>query len=341
MFFFLSHFQFNKEVGDNVIDYYEKALDEFKIPENFKIKENDLYNSESIKLENYKNYNLNCYPLNYMAKNRFLYEAYIKYNLLPENNLFEKYKKVFKKFFKHLFLNDNSCVKKLFVDTFPVLEEKYFITKDLLDFIFDKKICAFNFFNKEFVGMTISSNLDIFIKVNFIHNNDEIETEISIFAAFIIILLHELAEFFRIYIFKHLGIKEYEKSFFFEENEEPEIGRFIEKKIFGRVIEKINLIEAMYILNINNYYKKNPEEFLIGFINLKKKKSIDTLEDNVKDFLNSVDIFLNKKINLNGKNELIIKGSGKCLNIGINNDKCHMRETILNLHKFMDEKFGK
>ena len=338
--FFLSHFQFDKELIDNVTDYYEKTFDEFKIPENFKIKGNNLYKKIVIKLENYENYNLNCYPLKNMARTRFLYEGFIKYNLLPEINLFEKYKTVLKNFFRNLFLNEKSCVKKLFVDTFPVLEDNYFINEDLLNYIFDKKISAFNFVNKEFVGMTISSNLDIFIKVNFINNLDEIESEISIFAAFIIILIHELAHFIRIYIFKHLGIKQYEKSFFFEENEEPEIGRFIEKKLFGRVIEKINLIETLYILNIDNY-NTNPKEFLNGFINLTKVKSIDKLDDNVKDFLKSVDIILNKELNLNGKNELTIKGSGRCLNIGINNDKCLMRETLLNLHKFMDEKYGK
>ena len=338
---FLSYFQFDKEIIDNIIDYYEKTFDEFKIPENFKIKGNNLLNPVSIKLENYKNYNLNCYPLKSMAKNRFLYEAYTKYFLLPEKNIFEKYKKVFKNFLKNIFLNENSCVKKLFIDTFPIMEDNYFINEDFLNFIFDKKITAFNYLNEKLTGIIISSNLDIFIKVNFIHNNDVIESEICIFAAFIVILIHELANFIIIYIFKHLGIKEYEKSFFFEENEEPEIGRFIEEKLFGRVIEEMNLIEALYILNINNFYRKNPEHFLNEFINLKKKKTIDKLEDSVKNFLNSVDIILNRKINLNGKNKLILKGSRNCLNIGINNDKCLMRETILKLNKFMDEKFGK
>ena len=338
---FLSYFQFDKEIIDNIIDYYEKTFDEFKIPENFKIKGNNLLNPVSIKLENYKNYNLNCYPLKSMAKNRFLYEAYTKFFLLPEKNIFEKYKKVFKNFLKNIFLNENSCVKKLFIDTFPIMEDNYFINEDFLNFIFDKKITAFNYLNEKLTGIIISSNLDIFIKVNFIHNNDVIESEICIFAAFIVILIHELANFIIIYIFKHLGIKEYEKSFFFEENEEPEIGRFIEEKLFGRVIEEMNLIEALYILNINNFYRKNPEHFLNEFINLKKKKTIDKLEDSVKNFLNSVDIILNQKINLNGKNKLILKGSRNCLNIGINNDKCLMRETILKLNKFMDEKYGK
>ena len=338
---FLSYFQFDKEIIDNIIDYYEKTFDEFKIPENFKIKGNNLLNPVSIKLENYKNYNLNCYPLKSMAKNRFLYEAYTKYFLLPEKNIFEKYKKVFKNFLKNIFLNENSCVKKLFIDTFPIMEDNYFINEDFLNFIFDKKITAFNYLNEKLTGIIISSNLDIFIKVNFIHNNDVIESEICIFAAFIVILIHELANFIIIYIFKHLGIKEYEKFFFFEENEEPKIGRFIEEKLFGRVIEEMNLIEALYILNINNFYRKNPEHFLNEFINLKKKKTIDKLEDSVKNFLNSVDIILNQKINLNGKNKLILKGSRNCLNIGIKNDKCLMRETILKLNKFMDEKFGK
>ena len=74
-----------------------------------------------------------------MDKNRFLYEGFIKFYLLPEKNLFIKYKDIFKNFFIDLFTNENSCVKKLFIKTFPVLEENYFISKDFLDFVFEKK----------------------------------------------------------------------------------------------------------------------------------------------------------------------------------------------------------
>ena len=65
---------------------------------------------------------------------RFINEKYIKFNLISENNLFCKYKEEYLNFFKKLFLNDNSYVKQLFIETFRVLKDKYFINQDLLYF---------------------------------------------------------------------------------------------------------------------------------------------------------------------------------------------------------------
>ena len=83
---------------------------------------------------------------------------------------------------------------QLFIETFPVLQDNYFINDNLLEYIFNKKIHVFNFANQDFVGMTITSNLDIFIKGNYNNNNnkDIIENEICIFAAFIVILIQKL-----------------------------------------------------------------------------------------------------------------------------------------------------
>ena len=274
-----------------------------------------------------------------MDENRFLYEGYIKFNLFHEKNLFYKNKDVYKDFFKNLFLNDKSIIKKIFLNTFPVLQDNYFIDNDFLEYIFNEKINLFNFNNNDFIGITITSNLDIFIKGNYSNNKDTIENEISIFAAFIIIILHEISQFIRIYIYKHLGIEEYEKSFCYDENEEPEIGKFIEKKLFGRVIEKINILETLYILNINNYFKDNCEKFLFDFKEIKNQKSIDIIDDNVKNFLEKLGFDLNKNIKLDLKIDLILKGSSNCFNIGMNNDKGESREAILELYKFMNERY--
>ncbi len=72
-----------------------------------------------------------------------MYEKNIKYNLISENSLFYKYKEEYLNFFKKLFLNDNSYVKQLFIETFRVLKEKYFIkniyySKKKLIFLFSK-----------------------------------------------------------------------------------------------------------------------------------------------------------------------------------------------------------
>ena len=64
---------------------------------------------------------------------RFMYEKYVKFNLISENSLFYKYKDKYLNYFKILFLNNNSCIKKLFITTFPVLKEKYFINEELFN----------------------------------------------------------------------------------------------------------------------------------------------------------------------------------------------------------------
>ena len=285
--FFLSYYSFADGKLQNIINYYETTFTNFDINNNnkFQIIGEDLYfRTEGITIKHYKDYNLNCYEIISMDENRFMYEGYIKYNLFPEKNLFNKFRVIYKDFFKDIFINEKSCIKKLFTEAFPILQDNYFINEHLLEYIFDKKINAFNFDNQDFVGMTITSNLDIFIKGNYNNNKDKLEVEICIFAAFIIIIIHQLSLFIRIYIFKHLGIKDYEKSFCYDENEEPEIGRFVETQLFGRVIEKLTIIEALYILNIKNYLKESSQDFLLEFKKLKYVKKIDKIEDNVINF---------------------------------------------------------
>ena len=340
--FFLSYYSFADGKLQNIINYYETTFTNFDINNNNKIQiiGEDLYfRTEGITIKHYKDYNLNCYEIISMDENRFMYEGYIKYNLFPEKNLFNKFRFIYKDFFKDLFIKENSYIKKLFIETFPVLQDDYFINENLLEYIFDKKINVFNFDNQDFVGMTITSNLDIFIKGNYNNNNkDKLEVEICIFAAFIIIIIHQLSHFIRIYIFKHLGIKDYEKSFCYDENEEPEIGRFVETQLFGRVIEKLTIIEALYILNIKNYLKESSQDFLLEFKKLKYVKKIDKIEDNVINFLKKVEINP-ENIKLDPKSELILKGSSNSLFIGANNDKIDSREEILELYQHMNIKY--
>lgn len=285
-------------------------------------------------------YNLNCCK-NDLDKNRFLYDEYIKFNLFQEKNLFNKYLNLYFNFFKSLFLNENSCLKKLFKKTFPILNDNYFINESFLEYIFHNKIFVFNFHNPDFVGLTENSNLNISLKGNYrVGNKDEIETEICVFAAFIVILIHQLANYIRIYIFKHLSLKEYKESFYYEEKEKPEIGRFIEKKLFGRVIEKMNILEALYILHIDNYLNKSDEEFLNGFIKIKSKNNNEKTEIKAQEFLASVDINIKNTKSININSELILKGESDCLNIGVNNDKCETRKVITELFNKMSKKYG-
>ena len=139
-------------------------------------------------------------------------------------------------------------------------------------------------------------------------------------------------------ILKKLKVPEYDDSFDFEKDEIPEIGRFIEKKLFGRVIEKMNVLEAIYIINIDNYSKSDEEEFLKGFIDLKNKKTIN-IEDSAKKFLKRVNI-INFNFELSEvNNEFTVKGNSNCLNIGINNDKCANLKEIERVQKSIMEQY--
>ena len=284
--------------------------------------------SNNVKLIGYKKLNLNYCDLLYLKENRFLYEKYIKFNLFPESNLFFQYKKIYKQFFFYLFLNEKSCVKALFIKTYPVLKEIYFINKDLLEYIFEEKIHPYNFKNESFVGQTEQSNLNIYVKENFEGNEDKIEVEICFFAALIIILIHEFCHFIRIYIYKHLGLIEYKNSFDFDDEIESDIGYFIEKNLFGKIIEKIT-IKEVYILNIKNYLK-NKKEFLKGFINLSKHENINLnqIDEQVIIILTSLNIDITNIKRIEKDSEIIIKGVKSSVSIGKNNDKLYFPQAF-------------
>jgi hypothetical protein len=327
--FFLSFFNFESQQINNYINYYENTFEEpdYLNNKNILINKNNnqiIIKKRKIIIDNYEDYNLTLTQLEDIEKNRYLREHNIKFNKFQEKNLFTKYRILYLDLFKKILLNDNSIIKKLFLNTFPVLKNNYFINDTLLEYIFNNKIFVFNLNNLDFVGLTDHLNMNIFIKGNYVGNIDSIENEICYFAAFVIILIHELSHFIRIYVYKHLKLSEYEHSFIFEDNEKAEIGKFIEKKLFGKVIEKIDVTEAIYILNISNYFKNNDEEFSKGFIDLKQKKinGINDIDINVQEFfkMSNIDI---KKLNFSKiDNKFIIKGNSNCLNIGINNDKC-------------------
>ncbi len=59
-------------------------------------------------------------------------------------------------------------------------------------------------------------------------------------------------------------------------------GEAVEYLLYGRIIEELNAKEAIYILNSNNY-KKNLNDFLYDFMDLKNHKLIDILEEAIKN----------------------------------------------------------
>ena len=128
---------------------------------------------------------------------------------------------------------------------------------------------------------------------------------------------------------KHLGLIEYKNSFDFDDEIESDIGYFIEKNLFGTIIEKITVQEAFYILNIKNYLK-NKKEFLKGFINLSKHENINLnqIDEQVIIILTSLNIDITNIKRIEKDSEIIIKGVKSSLSIGKNNDKLYFPQAF-------------
>ena len=100
----------------------------------------------------------------------------------------------------------------------------------------------------------------------------------------------------------------------------------------------MNLLEAFYILDIDNYLSKNIEEFKKGFMNIKTVE-IKDINTNVKKFLKAVDIEVKKIKILEVKNEFTIKGKPNLLNIGKNNDKRANLKEIERVYNSLEKQY--
>lgn len=288
---------------------------------NFVKKDNILIQSnpigKKIILENCDNYCIDLIKKEKLKKSRYLNEKFLYTLNFPKFNAFEKYKKVYKDFFIKIF--NSKCVKELFISIFPYLDAHYSIINDLLNEAFNK-MRAFNFKPFDFLAETISPILNIYIK-NYFEANDDIESEICVSAAFIILIFHELAHYIRIYIYKITGDKEYRKSI--DICGENEMGVFLEKKLFGEEIHSINFYQAIFLLNEVNY-NLSYVEFSQNFQNLKNNhKKEDYSKDLMacKEFLNSIGLNVKNLDISNSSNTFNIKSSKNILFLGANNDK--------------------
>ena len=63
----------------------------------------------------------------------------------------------------------------------------------------------------------------------------------------------------------------------------------MEIKLFGRVINKLTINEALYILNINNY-SQNIEEFQNNFVACNNKSIGELIDNSLEMFLTSLSI---------------------------------------------------
>ena len=110
------------------------------------------------------------------------------------------------------------------INIFPYLEKNYIINDDFIKEFFNK-IKTYNFKPEESCGETIFGTLNVYIK-NFFEENDNIESEICAIASIIIIIIHEFANYLRLFIYKLTGDLKYKKSI--ELCEGGEIGDHLE-----------------------------------------------------------------------------------------------------------------
>ena len=306
---------FEDSFNDNSKNFEDFEIMEYK----FKIENNMLLqtdpNKNLTKLKNYQNYCFELIKTQKLKRNRYLNENLLLFFKYQKNNIFEKYRHIYKSFFKNIF--QMNSIKTLFIDIFPYLKEDYFINDKFIDDIFEK-IKAFNFIPIELLAETISPILNIYIK-GYFEGKDDLNSEICSSSAYIILIFHELAHYIRIYIYKKTKNEEYKKSI--DLCEENEIGVHLEVLLFGDSVKCINFNQALFLLNIDNY-KQTYNTFCENFKNLgiKDFKNYEDL-DKAKIFLKNIGLEVNK-IEINKPPTVFqIKGEGSNLMLGLNRDK--------------------
>ena len=311
---------FIKKENINIINYLENDEYKYRIENNTLIQENSY--GRIYKLENYKDYCLSLIKKTRIKKNNYLNEQLFLFFKYQKNCFFEKYKDVYKEYFKKILKKES--MKELFEKIFPYLSENNFINDNFIEEFFSK-IRAFNFKPIELLAETIYPALNVYIK-GYFEGEDNKNSEICASSAYIILILHELIHYIRIYIYKRTGKEEYRKSLGL--CQEGEIGFYFENLFFGKIISSINFYQAIFLLNINNYelpYSKFSEIFQKLDNIFDEKQSPDNYYIND---LNNAKIFL-ETLGINFKDEEInskqikfpIKSNEGSLYLGINNDK--------------------
>ena len=209
-------------------------------------------------------------------------------------------------------------IKNLLIKIFPILNDKYFINENFVSEFFNK-VRPYNFKPKGMCRETISYTLDVYIKSYF--NNNSYESEICAIAYYILVILHEFAQYLKIFIYKTTGNTIYRKSF--DLCKHKDIGDYFETFLFGKIVQHINLLQAIYILDENNYNKKY-NQFAEEFLKWGNENVSKIIKDRFKEI-----IPLLKNLNIKSStskmemnNETFnIKEQFNYFVLGVNNDK--------------------
>ena len=256
----------------------KKDIDEFK-------KDNDKNKKYKIKYE--KNYeyiclnNLKLYSEDlYYSKKIYNYEYY-------KNKYEEKYKlSLVKSFLKKIL--PMKCFRSIYQtlydnDYYPFADQKY--TDEFID-----KCYHFIPMKIETNGMTDKFSMNMYI-VSFLpkaSGGSCTKSELKLLREGLIISIshHEIGHDFvnnNFYMENaRIPIETPRKH-----NLDAEGGYYIEYALFGRILESINLQQALYLLNENNY-DRTYLEFQEGFNNIKKEDLI--IEGTFKEMLQGIDL---------------------------------------------------
>ena len=263
--YYISNFDYleNQNSLNEVINYFEDYFSSNKPKEEkwndednntFEIIGNKFYqtgwNGNKLYVDEYKNYCLKLIAKKKIQRFQYVNQKYLWFLKFKKNNIFWKNKEVYLKFFQNILMKEE--IKNLLIEIIPILKEKYFIDENFVSEFFNK-IRPYNFKPKGMCGETISFTLDVYIK-SYFNNNNSYESEICAISYYIIVILHEFINYLRIYIYKTTGNTRYRQSF--DLCKCKDTGDYFEAFLFGKVVQHINLLQAIYILDENNYNKK-------------------------------------------------------------------------------------
>ena len=284
-----------------------------------------------VKLSDYKNYSYESIIKNLFLRETISYKN-MKYSKVLKNHYFKPHLDFLKNLLYNILGSEviNSYLKNYLQNVLNIDEKYYNILYLNYEEIWEN-IIFLPIFSEAFLALTDKMTLKVYFSCFQMGSKNillskEIEKLINV-AIFVLIFLHEIVgHFFRIFI-RFLTTDEKGKKYSLDSKDEEkklyEAGFYLEQKLFGKTIDKININESLYILNINNYYcnyNKFNENFksLINNENNKNNKiKLNDLPDYLKDFLNKLNITNEEEINEKKNIYISLKVSGNSDDISL------------------------
>ena len=274
--------------------------------------------------------NESMYMLNFNIPFEYQFLNFIKIEYINEFN-FIKYTY---KFIEELLLkiSKSNTIISLLNEIYPGCEKIFNEKSDFISGLIKKILSrCFNFCifsDKEGSAITQFKRIYFFLAYTFNHNLDP-KYELKKFlivnlGIFIYIFHHEFFGHFLLHYLQILTKNKYNSLFSNVENKK-ESGRFIEIKLFGKRKNTLNLIQLLYILDIDNY-KKDYKAFNLDFQNANKFDISENLYNMFKRHFGIELLFNNDEIFFSEWND---------------NITFTFNDEIFETFNFLDKNFGK